>query len=127
METYRSIDEDSSFLKLPEVEGAAYVIHMWNEAGLMSSTGMGITPLTWLEIDAWMRLTGSKPVLWERLMIRELSQAYVAEYNAACAEKNRPEPFTYVPPALAEQREKVSNKLLDALRSMKRSPAGAAV
>lgn len=88
-------DAESNTLVLPDIGDGAYVIGMLQEAGLASSSGMGPTPLTWQEIEAWQRVTDSKPSLWDRLMIKELSEAYVAELTQA-TDLNRPDPYVHV-------------------------------
>lgn len=93
MTTMRSANEDQPGLQLPELGDAAYLIGMLHEAGLMSSHGMGALPLSWQEIEAWLRVTESEPELWERMLVRELSEAYVSELNQA-TEKNRVSPWT---------------------------------
>jgi len=119
--TYREVDEDSFFLKLPEIDEAGYLISLLQEAGLMSSAGMGALPLSWQEIEAWLRTTERDISIWERLMIRELSEVYVGELNQASA-KDRAAPYTHVEEDEVKiDREAVASKLLSALRSMKRN------
>lgn len=113
---------DSSFLQLPEIDGAEYMVSLLHEAGLMSGTGMGIIPLTWQEIEAWLRTTELRLSIWEKLTIKEMSEAYVSEFNKAST-KDATAP--YVAPVDIEQvdRTAVSNKLLSVLRGFKRKPA----
>lgn len=93
MTTMRSANEDQPGLQLPELGDSSYIIGMLHEAGLMSSSGMGALPLSWQEIEAWLKVTESEPQLWERILVRELSEAYVSELNQA-TEKNRASPWT---------------------------------
>ena len=118
---YREIDENSSFLRLPELDAASYLVVLLQEAGIMSTTGMGALPLSWQEIDAWLRCTQRDLSIWERLTIRELSEVYVGELNQASA-KDRPQPYVFVEEEVEKiDRPAVANKLLNALRSMKRN------
>jgi hypothetical protein len=117
LKSYKALDENSSFLKLPKIEGAEYLVSLLHEAGLCSATGMGIFPLPWQEIESWLEVTGLELSTWEKLMIKEMSEAYVGEYNQASA-KDRPAPYTYVEETI--DREAVANKLKSVFRSMKR-------
>jgi hypothetical protein len=69
-----------------------HVIGRLIEIGLVGSTGMGSAPLTWLEIDAWQRLSGVQLGPWEARLIRALSTAYIAEGRKAESE-NCPPPW----------------------------------
>lgn len=92
MTTLRAANPDQPALQLPELGDGAYIVQMLHEAGLMSSVGMGSLPLSWQELEAWLRVTESEPELWEKMLVRELSEAYVSELNQA-TERNRPSPW----------------------------------
>lgn len=80
---------------MPDVEtqfAANYIIGLLYECGLMSPSGMGPLPIGWCEIDAWLRLTERELTLWERLLIKQLSEEYVSELSQA-SDKNRPAPY----------------------------------
>ena len=53
------------------------------EVGLYSSNGMGMTPLSWVDIQAWSQLTGSQLTPSEARLMRKLSFIYVSQYNAS--------------------------------------------
>jgi len=114
-------DDDSSFLEFPDIDDAEYMIPLLHEAGLMSSNGMGLVPLSWQEIESWLQTTELELSVWEKLTIKEMSEAYVAEFNKATA---RDASAPYVPYVEAEDidRPAVANKLLTVLRGFKRSP-----
>jgi hypothetical protein len=118
MQSYKELDEDSSFLKMPPLDGAEYIVFMLQEAGTMSTTGMGVVPLSWQEIDAWLRVTDFRPALWERLMVRELSEVYVNEFMQA-SDRNRPQPYVHQEEPEEINRDAVENKLINALRGFK--------
>jgi hypothetical protein len=123
---FREKDENHPALRLPDIESefaAGYLVAMLQEAGLMSSSGMGPVPLSWQEIESWMRCTETQITVWERLTIKGMSEDYVGEYLAA-RKKDRPAPYTYVDPdeELEEQRKEVATKLLNAFRMFKRAP-----
>lgn len=119
LQSYKQQDENSSFLKLPDVEGADYLIPLLYEAGLITQTGMGVGPLTWVEINAWLNTTRLKLTVWEKLMLRQMSEAYASEYNQA-SDKNRPAPFIFVDESIEVDRKQVADKLGSALRSLKK-------
>ena len=53
------------------------------EIGPASSTGMGSAPIAFLEILAWMSLTGIALTAWEARSLRRLSVEYVSESRKA--------------------------------------------
>jgi hypothetical protein len=53
-------------------------------------------PLSWSEIKAWQDLTGTDVEFWEAQLIRNLSVAYVAQYNLA-RDMNCAPPWYYKP------------------------------
>lgn len=40
--------------------------------------GMGITPLSWMDFDAWSRIRGRKPTFTELELIRVIDRAFVS-------------------------------------------------
>ena len=115
---YKEQDEESNFLKLPPIEGAEYLVGLLNEAGLLTSNGMGASPLTWAEIESWLRCTQLELTTWEILLVKQMSEVYVGEYSQA-SEKARPAPFVYAD-ALAVDRQAVASKLKSAFAAFKR-------
>lgn len=115
-------DENSSFLKLPKIPDAEYLVAFLYEAGLFGSNGMGAVPLTWAEINHWKECTDTVLTTWELLMIKKMSEAYVGEYNQASA-KTRPAPYSEVDEDVASNRANVANKLKNAFQSrIRRKP-----
>ena len=53
---------------------------------------MGLVPITWQELDAWMRRTSVQLTPWAVRTLRRLSMAYVSESQAA-QELSRPAPW----------------------------------
>lgn len=105
-------------LALPDLSEskAEHVVGLLFECGLMSSNGMGPVPLSWQEIEAFLRVTEKDYLpLWEKQMIKSLSEAYVSEYVRA-SEHGRPDPFVQAPEKI--DREAVSNSILSTLRSI---------
>lgn len=112
--------EGSPFLEMPELEEAAYLIAYWHDAGTCSVSGMGISPLTWLEIRAW-RLENEMYIDgFEIKAIRLLSSEYVSEYHAA-TDKSRPAPFS--PEEENLDRVLISSKVSNLLSGFKKNNA----
>ena len=110
---------------MPDVEinhAASYIIELLYSAGLMSSNGMGPVPLSWQEIDAWLRVTEYELPMMERLLVRQLSIEYVDELVQA-TDPQRPAPFVYRTEEeieLERIREDVGDRLRNMLRMFKR-------
>lgn len=114
-ETYKEADENHFRLEMPDIEehyGAGYIPPLLLEAGLMSSNGMGPISLSWQEIDSWLRTCERSLSVWERTVIKQMSDEYVRERLLA-EEPNRPAPFTPAPEDI--DREQVSNKIYSVL------------
>lgn len=119
--SYKEVDENSQFLNMPELSGADYIITLLFEAGLMSSSGMGPLPLSWQEIESWLTTTERQLCLWERVIVKELSEVYVNEYIQA-SDKNRPAPYLHVDVTQID-RAAVVDKLKNALSAFKKKPS----
>lgn len=105
-------------LALPDLSEskAEYIVGLLFEAGLMGSNGMSPVPLSWQEIEAFLRVTEKNYLpLWEKQMIKSLSEAYVSEYVRA-SEHGRQDPFVQAPEKI--DREAVANSILSTLRSI---------
>lgn len=112
MTSFKASDEDHPSLKMPDIEtdyAASYLVGLLQEAGLMSSNGMGPVPLSWVDIDAWLRVTEYKLSMWEKLTIKKLSEDYVGELVQA-SDKQRPAPFLKVEEEI--DRDAVEQKIL---------------
>lgn len=94
--SFKKVDASHHLLELPDIEtdhAAGYMISLLHESGLMSSSGMGPIPLSWLEIESWLRCTERELPLWERKTIKLLSEEYTSELVQA-KDKGRPPPYT---------------------------------
>lgn len=85
-------DSSSPFLLMPDVSDAIHIIQYWHEAGTFSNGGMGIVPLSWADIQAWMSINELVLDNYEISSIRRLSVEYVAEYHSAST-KGRQAPY----------------------------------
>lgn len=68
--------------QFPPVGDDYDLVEAWREAGLSLSSGGYPAPLTWGEIDAWQRRTGSALGAWECSVIHAMSRAYVNNLHA---------------------------------------------
>lgn len=71
---------------------APHIIARLTEIGLTESNGMGLSPLSWREIEAWQRATRVRLAPWEARLIRQLSIEYLGESRRAESE-NCPAPW----------------------------------
>lgn len=71
---------------------APHIIDWLIEIGLVGGGGMGAAPISWQEIDAWVRRTGVAIEPWVARLIRRLSSAYVA-YGRKAEDENCPPPW----------------------------------
>ena len=96
------------------------VAHIWThllEVGPVANGAMGPVPLSFLEIEAWMRTTSMHLSAWEVVLLRKCSQEWVsATYNAK-------DPYAVPPWAGAEERAdrrtRVGKNLMAALAPKK--------
>ncbi len=75
---------------------APHIVDRLLEIGLTEAAGMGAGPMTWLQIDAWSRLTGVALAPWEARLLRRLSSDYLAESRRA-EDINWPSPWQAIP------------------------------
>ena len=76
------VDAHKTIPPLPELPAGEYLLDALHEVGAFSQGSMGgISPLTWLELDAYCRRTGEVENPWEAKLIIELSREYVSGYN----------------------------------------------
>jgi hypothetical protein len=107
-------------IPIPEIaEGAEYLVSFFHSAGAATRTGMGLTPLSWMEIEAWVRCNALEDVVtpWELQVIRRLSEAYVTEYALASDPKRK---MPYQPVVEEVDREAVAQKVSSVLSGFKR-------
>ena len=78
---FNESDPDCLELKLPDVNGADYLVNLLHEAGPVGSNGYGIEGLRWSEIYSWLATTGLFLEPWESILIKKMSDAYAAEFN----------------------------------------------
>jgi hypothetical protein len=69
-------EQDGIAPNMPEVEAGGYILSYLFELGPVMPAGMTMGPISFLEIDAWQRMTGIQLLPWEARAIRTLSIAY---------------------------------------------------
>ncbi len=109
-------------IPMPELSpGSEYLVAFLHSAGTATSTGMGLTGLSWQELDAWARCTDSVGIVTPRdlTIIHTLSRMYANEY-ARASKKGAKAP--YVPVVEVDdvevRREVVSQKADDLFANM---------
>lgn len=76
---------DGISLKMPP-NPAPHIVDRLVQIGLTESNGMGVSPLSWREINEWQRASCVELAPWEARLIRALSTSYIAEGRRAEAE-----------------------------------------
>jgi hypothetical protein len=127
MAAFKAIDENHPSLEMPDIEtehAAGFVIGLLQEAGLMSSNGMGPVPLSWGDIESWLTCAEYQLPLWTKLKIKQLSEDYVYELVQANEDPNRPAPYQKAKEVdeeeLVQERVKVQDQILSFVRRFKR-------
>lgn len=80
------------------------------------STGMGLVPLSFQEIQSWLYLSERELSWWEIQTIKELSRAYTAELNNS-TEIDSEIPYNTVPEM---NRDQIEQKAINILSSFKK-------
>lgn len=84
----------SALIKLPDVTHGKHVIDWLDEIGWYSVGAMGSPmPLTWVDIDCWMRVTNTLIDTDDVLLMRHLSKIYVSSLRKS-ENQNAPAPYT---------------------------------
>lgn len=74
----------------PILNCGGYLIEHLENMGFYMSNGMGIVPLTFQEIEAYMRTTDTPLNADEVMIIRQMSQSYIQELNDTNPESKAP-------------------------------------
>lgn len=90
--------EDAPLLQLPELDAGEHLVDWLHRAGTVGHGAMGgVMALSWQELQAWDRLSGTGLTPWEAEAIMHLSQTYAAMSNKAtkadCPAPYQPEDF----------------------------------
>lgn len=107
---------ESFMPKLPPIEGGEYLANLLWEIGPVTPNGMGSSPLSFLEIQAWQNCTGVSLRTSEVMALRTLSIAYLNESQQA-TDIDRLAPWTEFEDAQQVPSRKTES-LRDSLRAL---------
>lgn len=99
---------------MPECD-AIYIASYLFEIGPVLHGGMGETPLTHTEIEAWQRNTGIELEAWEAKVLHRLSLEYLSESQKA-TKPDAPAPWDnapYLRLAAAKRMQRAIDAMLD--------------
>jgi hypothetical protein len=107
-------------IHLPEIP-APYdaLVGLFHLSGQALQTGWGLCPLTWVEIDAFVRVNDLDLTLWERELLKKMSEAYCAEYSRA-SDPKRPAPYQ---PEQTEEVDQIAKamRIMDSLSAFRKT------
>ena len=69
--------------EMPETIGGEWLISDLFELGPVAAGGMGLSGVSWSEIEAWTRATRTPLEPWEADALRRMSSAYASAYSAS--------------------------------------------
>lgn len=107
-------------IELPEIP--EYFIHLrelFFMMGQILQTGMGIVPITWVELKAFIDVKELDLTLWERGMLKKMSEAYCNEY-AQASSPMRPAPYKVVKEAEEEDGVAIGMQIAAALAAFRK-------
>ena len=76
-------DSAPQMIELPKIRRGSYLIEYLLEIGPALSTGHGVAPISYQDIQAFQNVSGLTLSPWEAETLRMLSREYVNEYHAA--------------------------------------------
>ena len=80
-------------VELPEIpEAFSHLRELFVLLGQAMQTGMGLIPVPWTELKAFIEVNELDLTLWERGMLKKMSDAYCNEYSHA-SDLYRPAPY----------------------------------
>ena len=105
---------------MPDITpGSEYLVAFLHSAGTVASNGMGLTGLSWQEIEAWVRCSDMQGIVTPKDLrtIYTLSRVYARECSVA-SEKGATAPYKLKVEMSTEIREMVSEKADDLFASL---------
>lgn len=89
--------------------------------GQAEATGNGIIPISWQELRAFRLENELDLTLWDRQVLREMSEAYVSEYYAA-TDPQRKAPWTNTLDEIDEEAELIkARSLMATIRAFRKN------
>lgn len=80
-------------IQLPEIPGPwSPLLGIFALSGQAMQSGMGLVPLDWKELRAFRKENKLDLTLWERELLKKMSEAYCGEYSRA-SDPHRPCPY----------------------------------
>ena len=79
-----TLSDDSRFKKLPSAN--SYLVECFELAGCYLSVGMGMFPLSWVEIESFSSKSAHHLECWESEIIHEMSREYCNMHSKADGE-----------------------------------------
>ncbi|MCA1807265.1 MAG: hypothetical protein LC687_05395 [Actinobacteria bacterium] len=104
----------------PDVK-AHYLIEVLSSLGFIKSTGFGLEPITFLDINQWIKAYGVKLSIWEIEQILSLSRQYVVK-NREFDEKPAAAPYTETVTARVDVSKRLRQAFATRSKANKRNP-----
>ena len=83
--------KDDPMLTMPECDNL--VLQAFIDCGIYTSNGMGVSALTWQEIQAYSEISGVNLTHWESRMVHLMSKEYVTFKNFATENRHARSPY----------------------------------
>lgn len=100
---------------------ADFLLPIFLDVGPTMPSGMGPLPLTYSELDAWSRLTGSILEPWEARALVGMSREYAA-FSVKAERADCPSPMAVEDEMNEERRQAVANSLKSAFGALMTKP-----
>lgn len=84
-------DQGDPHLTMPECD--ELIVQAFIDCGIYTSNGMGVSALTWQEIQAYSEISGVNLTHWEARMVHLMSKEYVAFKNFATENRHARSPY----------------------------------
>jgi hypothetical protein len=98
-DTLGARDDEGKLIKAPTEVQLPEIPDQWNYllglfflSGQVTQTGMGLAPLSWQEIKAFIEVNDLDLMLFEKELLKKMSEAYCAESHRA-TDPHRPAPY----------------------------------
>jgi len=75
-----ALEDDDPARTVPEID--SFIAQCFEAVGMFLSGGMGMTPLTWVEMDSFLKRSGYLLNGWESEQIIKMSKLYCSMVNA---------------------------------------------
>lgn len=104
--------DDHPYGTLPPVDGAEYLTALFMDTGRFSQAGMGITPITWIELSAFNQCCALELNGWELSRLMDMSRSFCSWRNIGGEQSDIADNIPYINRSLSptnhliRQREK---------------------